>query len=102
MLIPFLNAKITSVTQNALLFTVQHFTGENEAMNVGRRGVNAVDQPDGVINPDVYLHATVPLVSFLGLVLGFGEGNLIHDGTESRAVDDGRIIADFETFSESP
>ena len=33
--------------------------------------------------------------ALLGLVLGFGEGDLIHDGNESYAVDDGRIIADF-------
>jgi hypothetical protein len=30
-------------------------------------------------------------------VLGFGEGDLIHSGNESCTVDDGRIIADFET-----
>ena len=35
--------------------------------------------------------------ALLGLVLGFGEGDLIHGGDESRAVDDDRIIADFET-----
>ena len=29
------------------------------------------------------------------LVLGFGEGDLIHGGNESYAVDDGGIIADF-------
>ncbi len=40
--------------------------------------------------------------ALLGLVLGFGEGDLIHGDTESYAVDDGRIIADFETYSESP
>src|SRR5690554_2848195 len=41
-------------------------------------------------------------LALLGLVLGFGEGDLIHDGDESYAVGDGRIIADFETYSESP
>jgi len=40
--------------------------------------------------------------ALLVLVLGFGEGDLIHGGNESCAVDDGRIIADFETYSESP
>jgi len=34
-------------------------------------------------------------LTLLGLVLGFGEGDLIHSGNESYAVDDGRIIADF-------
>jgi len=39
-------------------------------------------------------------LAFLGLVLGFGEGDLIHGGTESYSVDDGRIIADFEAYLE--
>src|SRR5690606_28431287 len=34
-------------------------------------------------------------LALLGLVLGFGESDLIHKSTESYAVDDGRIIADF-------
>src|SRR5690554_5268642 len=41
-------------------------------------------------------------LALLGLVLGFGEGYLIHGGNESYAVDDDHIIADFETYSESP
>lgn len=41
-------------------------------------------------------------LALLGLVLGFGEGDLIHGGNEPYAVGDGRIIADFETYSESP
>ncbi len=36
------------------------------------------------------------------LVLGFGKGHLTHSGNESDAVGDSRIIADFETYSESP
>jgi hypothetical protein len=39
-----------------------------------------------------YLAASLAL---LGLVVGFGEGDLVHDGDESYAVDDGRLIADF-------
>jgi len=42
MLIPLLNAKITGITEHALLFTVQQLTGGNDVMNVGRRGVDAV------------------------------------------------------------
>jgi len=34
-------------------------------------------------------------LALLGLVLGFGEGDLIHGSGEFCAVDDGRIIADF-------
>lgn len=41
-------------------------------------------------------------LTLLGMVLGFGEGDLIHSGTESYAVDDGCINADFETYLESP
>lgn len=41
-------------------------------------------------------------LALLGLVLGFGEGDLIQGGNESYAVGDGRIIAGFETYSESP
>lgn len=33
--------------------------------------------------------------AFLGLVLGFGKGDLIHGSNESYRLDDGRIIADF-------
>tara|TARA_B100000749_G_scaffold264649_1_gene239125 strand:- start:703 stop:882 length:180 start_codon:yes stop_codon:yes gene_type:complete len=40
--------------------------------------------------------------ALLVLVLGFGEGDLIHGGDESYAVGDSQIIADFETYSESP
>jgi hypothetical protein len=36
-------------------------------------------------------------LALLGLELGFGEGDLIHGGNKSCAVNDGRIIADFET-----
>lgn len=35
----------------------------------------------------------------LGLVLGFGEGDLMHDGNEHCAVDDDHIIADSEGYS---
>ena len=41
-------------------------------------------------------------LSLLVLVLGFGEGDLIHGSTESYAVDDSSIIADGSDFSELP
>jgi hypothetical protein len=41
-------------------------------------------------------------LALLGLVLGLGETNLIHAGNESCALDDGRILADFEIYSEFP
>ncbi|WP_165495873.1 hypothetical protein, partial [Marinobacter halodurans] len=41
-------------------------------------------------------------LALLDLVFGFGEGDLIHGNNEFFAVDEGRIIADFETYSESP
>jgi hypothetical protein len=34
-------------------------------------------------------------LSLLGLVLGLGEGDLIHLGNESYTVDNGRIVAGF-------
>ncbi|CAD5250957.1 hypothetical protein HALO113_120036 [Halomonas sp. 113] len=37
-------------------------------------------------------------ISLLVLVLGFGEGDLIHGSTESYAVDDSRIITDGSDF----
>ncbi|WP_206478132.1 hypothetical protein, partial [Halomonas sp. KRD171] len=37
-------------------------------------------------------------LSLLVLVLGFGEGDLIHGSTESYAVDDSRIITDGSDF----
>ena len=39
--------------------------------------------------------------ALLVLVLGFAEGHLIHGGNESYVVDDGLVIADFKTYSES-
>jgi hypothetical protein len=48
---------------------------------------------------NLYLAAGLAL---LVLVIGFGEGDLIHGGNESYAVGDDRIIADYETYSESP
>lgn len=40
--------------------------------------------------------------ALLVLVRGFEEGDLIHGGTESYAVDDGRIIGDFEIIHGPP
>ena len=40
-------------------------------------------------------------LALLFLVLGFGEGDLIHGGNKYYAVGECRIIADFETYSES-
>ncbi|VXB22468.1 hypothetical protein HALO153_120031 [Vreelandella titanicae] len=49
------------------------------------------------------IFAPFPLIereslSLLVLVLGFGEGDLIHGSTESYAVDDSRIITDGSDF----
>ena len=40
--------------------------------------------------------------TLLVLILGFGEGDRLHDDNESCAIDDGRIIAGFKTYSELP
>jgi len=68
MLIPLLNHKITGITEHALLVTVEKVVSRYDVMNVGRRGIDAVDQAERVINADVHLHAKVPLIAFSGLV----------------------------------
>jgi len=68
MLIPLLNAKVTGVAENSLLFSVQQLTGGHDVVNIGRRGVDAVNQSEGVINADVHFHAEVPLAALAGLM----------------------------------
>lgn len=68
MLIPLLDPKITGIAEHSLLVPVQQVSRGHDVMNVGRRGVDAMDQPESVINADVHLHAEVPLIPFLGLM----------------------------------
>src|SRR5690554_7985047 len=68
MLIPLLNSKITGITEHALLVAVEKVTSRNDIVDVGRRGIDAVDQAKRVIDADVHLHAKVPLIAFSGLV----------------------------------
>lgn len=62
MLIPILSPKITVIIENSLLVTVQQVSGEHDVLDVGRHGVDSVDQPESVIS------AELPLVLFLGLM----------------------------------
>lgn len=68
MLIPLLNAKITGITEHALLVTVKKVAGRHNVVDVGGRRVDAVDQSERVINADVHLHAEIPLIALPGLV----------------------------------
>jgi len=68
MFVPLLNAKVTGVTKDSLLFTMQQFTGGHDVVNVGSGGIDTVNQAQRVVDADVHLHAEVPLVTFLGLV----------------------------------
>lgn len=156
MLIPLLNPKLTGITEHALLVTVEKVASGHNVVDVGCRGIDAVDQAGelahgfnliqcvfhgritevieqlhavdsqhgrqrirwsarlalGVISGYLLLQLLPgnqlvhPLqkdlaagLALLGLVLGFGEGDLIHDGNESYAVDDGGIVADFGDLS---
>ena len=50
------------------LFTVQQLVGGYDVVDVGGRGVDAVNQPECVVDTNVHLHAKAPLVALLGLV----------------------------------
>src|SRR5690606_4599139 len=68
MLIALLNAKVTGVAEDSLLFTVQQIAGGHNVMNVGSGGINAMDQAQRIIDTNVHLHAEVPFVTLSGLV----------------------------------
>src|SRR5690554_3802943 len=68
MLIPLLNAKITGITEHALLITVKKVARWHNVMDVGCCGIDAVNQAERVIDTDMHLHAKVILFAFSGLV----------------------------------
>ena len=68
MLFPLLNAKVTGITKDALFVTVQQLTGGHDVVNVGGSGLNAVNQPQRVVDTDVHFHPEMPFVALLGLV----------------------------------
>ena len=63
MLVPFLNSEITGIAEHPLLATMQQVTGGYDVVDVGCRGIDAVDQAQCVIDTDVHLHAKVPRVT---------------------------------------
>jgi len=85
MLIALLNPKITGITEYSLLVTMEKVSGGHNVVNVGGRGVDAVNQAKSVINADVHLHAKVPLVAFPSLMhLRIALAALILGGTRCR------------------
>ena len=68
MLIPLLNSEITGITKYALLLTVKKVACGHDVVDVGCRGIDAMDQAKRVIHTNVHLHSEVPLVTFSGLV----------------------------------
>jgi len=68
MLSPFLDAQVTGIAEHPPLITVQKPVGGFDAVDVDGRGVDAVNQPECVVDTDVHLHAEVPLVALPGLV----------------------------------
>lgn len=66
--ISLMDTGIACITPNPLLLTMKEFIGSTEVMNVGCRGLYAVNQAVSVIHTNMHLHAKVPLVAFLGLV----------------------------------
>jgi len=88
-----LNACISSISPDSLLFTVQKLIRNGNVTDIGRGRRHTMDQAKGLIDADVHLHTKVPLVSLLGLmhlrvarivaVLGrarCGDDRCIHDG----------------------
>ena len=68
MLIPLLNAKVTGVAEDSLLFTVQQLVGGHNVVNVGSGGIDAANQAQRVVETNVHLHAEVPFVALSGLM----------------------------------
>ena len=68
MLIPLLNAKVTSIAEDSLLFTMQQLVGGHYVMNVGSGGIDAMNQAQSVVDTNVHLHAEMPFVALSGLV----------------------------------
>src|SRR5680860_982488 len=64
----FGDAGYLGIPEHPLLITVQQLIGGYDVVDVGGRGVDAVNQPKCVVDTDVHLHAEVPLVALLGLV----------------------------------
>jgi len=69
MLSPFLNAQVIGIPEHPSLFTVQQFIGGYDVVGVGvgvgGRSVDAVNQPECVVDTNVHLHAEVLLLPFL-------------------------------------
>jgi len=90
MLIPLLNAKVTGVAEDSLLFTMQQLVGGHDVVNIGSGGINAMNQTERVVDTNVHFHAEVPFVALSGLVhLRITLASLVLGGAGSR--DDGGI-----------
>jgi len=90
MIVTFLDAKVTSVTEDTLFITVQQITGRYDVVNIGSGGIYAVNQSERVVDSDMHLHTEVPLVAFLGLVhFRIALAAVVLSGTRGR--DDGGI-----------
>ena len=57
MLITLLNPKITGITKHAPLITVEKVAGGHNVVNVGCRGIDAMDQAERVIDTNVHLQS---------------------------------------------
>ncbi len=57
MLIPLLNPKITGITEHAPLVTVEKVAGGHNVVDVGRRGIDAMDQAERVVHANVHLQS---------------------------------------------
>ena len=67
-LVSLLNAQVTGITEDALLFTVKQLIGRHNVMHISSRGVDAVNQPKFVVDTYVHFHTKVPGATFFSLV----------------------------------
>lgn len=90
MLIPLLNPRIIVIIEESLLVTVKQVSGEYDFVDVGRHGVDSVDQPKSVIS------AELPLPPLLGLMhFRISLALYIFGGAGRRNGDDGVYNAAF-------
>lgn len=61
-----MNSKRAGITEHALLVTVEKVASGHDIVDVGCRGIDAVDKAKRAINSNVHLYAEVSLISFFG------------------------------------
>ena len=62
-LVTFFNTPIAGITPNALFFSVEKIACLGNIVHVARRGADAVNPPECVIDGNVHFHTKVPFMA---------------------------------------